>query len=118
MKRYDKYDYLTNKMNKKKIEDDKVKEDKTKKDKAKKPVSKVEKKVKSVDSEPNKKPKKTKKEDVPTTKNSEVRMKKSGVEVFPLSEKGGVEVFPFSTQPHKISLWEKIKLFVKSFKRQ
>ena len=45
-------------------------------------------------------------------------MKKSGVEVFPLSEKGGVEVFPLSTQPQKISLWEKIKLFVKSFKRQ
>ena len=112
MKRYDKYDYLTNKMNKKKIE-----EDKTKKDKAKKPVSKVEKKVKSVDSEPNKKPKKTKKEDVPTTKDSKVRMKKSGVEVFPLSEKGGF-VSSFSTQPHKISLWEKIKLFVKSFKRQ
>jgi hypothetical protein len=117
MKRYDKYDYLTNKMNKKKIEDDKVKEDKTKKDKAKKPVPKVEKKVKSVDSEPNKKPKKTKKEDIPITKNSEVRMKKSGVEVFPLSEKGGF-VSSFSTQPHKISLWEKIKLFVKSFKRQ
>jgi hypothetical protein len=113
MKRYDKFDYLTNKMNKKKIE-----EDKAKKDKVEKPVPKVKKKVKSVDSEPKKKPKKTKKEDIPITKNSEVRMKKSGIEVFPLSEKGGVEVFPLSTQPQKISLWEKIKLFVKSFKRQ
>ena len=47
------------------------------------------------------KAKKTKKEDIPITENSKVRMKKSGVEVFPLSEKGGF-VSSFSTQPHKI----------------